>query len=181
MPTPLFSKVYMDTMHMPLSSGYKFIVQGCCSLIYWPEWIMLQAENAKAIGKWILNDIIYRWGLLLEIVMDNGPAFLATLCWLEKHYHITHIRISRYNFRANGLVKHSHFEVREAIFKACDRDESKWFRYAYSIFWMEHVMVSVWDVLLISALMEHTHFCHLTLWNQTIFYLCLLLFLCPQN
>jgi Integrase zinc binding domain len=35
MPAPLFSKVYMDTMHMPTSSGYRFIVQGRCSLVYW--------------------------------------------------------------------------------------------------------------------------------------------------
>ena len=107
MPAPLFSKVYMDTMHMPSSAGYKFIVQGRCSLIYWPEWIMLRAENAKAIGLWILHDIIYRWGLLLEIVTDNRAAFLAALRWLEKHYHIKHIRISGYNSRANGVTHQS--------------------------------------------------------------------------
>jgi hypothetical protein len=73
--------------------------------------------------------------------MDNGPAFLATLCSLEKHYYIKHIKISRYNSCANGLVEHSHFEVREAIFKACNGDESKWFRYVYFIFWAEQVMV----------------------------------------
>jgi hypothetical protein len=49
----------MDTMHMPTSSSYKFIVQGHCSLVYWLE---LQKESAKAIGLWILHDIIYRWG-----------------------------------------------------------------------------------------------------------------------
>ena len=38
MPAPLFSKVYMDTMHMLMSAGYKYIVQGCCSLTHWPEW-----------------------------------------------------------------------------------------------------------------------------------------------
>jgi len=118
MPAPLFSKVYMDTMHMPPSSGYKYIVQGRCSLIYWPEWAMLRAENAKSLAHWILHDIIYRWGLLLEIVTDNGPAFLKALKYLEKHYHIKHIRISGYNSRANGLVERSHFEVREAIFKS---------------------------------------------------------------
>ena len=125
MPAPLFSKVYMDTMHMPPSSGYKYIVQGRCSLIYWPEWAMLHTENAKSLAKWILHDIIYRWGLLLEIVTNNGPAFLKALKYLEKHYHIKHIQISGYNSRANGLVKRSHFEVREAIFKACDGDQSK--------------------------------------------------------
>ena len=59
MPAPLFLKVYMDTMHMPTSSGYKYIIQGRCSLIYWPEWVMLRAENAKSLAHWILHDIIY--------------------------------------------------------------------------------------------------------------------------
>jgi hypothetical protein len=141
MPAPLFSKVYMDTMHMPNSSGYKYIVQGRCSLIYWPEWTMLTSENAKSLARWILHDIIYRWGLLLEIVTDNGPAFLKALKYLEKHYHIKHIRISGYNSRANGLVERSHFEVREAIFKACDGEQSKWSNTAYSIFWAERVTI----------------------------------------
>ena len=123
MPAPLFPKVYMDTMHMPLLLGYKYIVQGRCSLIYWSEWAMLAKENAVALGKWILHDIIYRWGLVLEIVTDNSPAFLKALAYLEKHYHIKHIRISRYNSYANGIVEQSHFEVREAIFKVCDGDK----------------------------------------------------------
>src|SRR5271155_2570905 len=141
MPAPLFSKVYMDTMHMPMSSGYKYIVQGRCSLIYWPEWEMLCAENAKSLANWILHDIIYQWGLLLEIVTDNGLAFLKALKYLEKHYHIKHIGISGYNSRANGLVERSHFEVREAIFKACNWIESKWSLTAYSIFWAERVTI----------------------------------------
>jgi hypothetical protein len=102
---------------------------------------MLIKENAAALGKWILHDIIYRWGLLLEIVTDNGPAFLKALAWLEKHYHIKHIWISGYNSRANGLVERSHFEVREAIFKACDGNQSKWSSAAYSVFWEERVTI----------------------------------------
>jgi hypothetical protein len=141
MPAPLFSKVYMDTMHMPPSGGYKYIVQGRCSLMYWPEWTMLQKENSASLAKWILHDIIFRWGLLLEIVTDNGPAFLKALAWLEKHYHIKHIRISGYNSRANGLVERSHFEVREAIFKACDGNQAKWSSTAHSVFWAERVTI----------------------------------------
>src|ERR1700678_81885 len=141
MPAPLFLKVYMDTMHMPPSSGYKYIVQGRCSLTYWPEWAMLYAKNAKSLARWILNDIIYRWGLLLEIVTDNGSAFLKALKFLEKHYHIKHIRISGYNSRANGLVERSHFEVREALFKACDGNESKWSATASLVFWAKRVTI----------------------------------------
>ena len=106
----------MDTMHMPNLSGYKYIVQGRCSLIYWPEWAMLTRETRKTLRKWILH----------------GAAFLKALAWLEKHYYIKHIRISGYNSCANGLVERSHFEVREALFKACDGQESKWSQSAYS-------------------------------------------------
>ena len=56
---------------------------------------MLAKENAVALRKWILHDIIYFWGLLLEIITNNGPAFLKALAYLEKHYHIKYIRISR--------------------------------------------------------------------------------------
>ena len=141
MPAPLFSKVYMDTMHMPVSGGFKYIVQGRCSLTHWPKWELLRQETGRTLATWILNSIIYRWGLLLEIVTDNGPAFLKALSYLEKHYHIKHIRISGYNSRANGLVEQSHFDVRKSIFKACDGEESKWLTTAYSVFWAERVTV----------------------------------------
>ena len=140
-PAPLFSKVYMDTMFMPTSGGYKYITQGHCSLVSWPEWAMLQKETGKTLGNWILHDFIYWWGLLCEIVTDNSPAFLKALAYLEKHYHIKHIQISGYNSWANGLIEWLHFDVQQAIFKACDRDESRWSLVTFSVFWAEQVMM----------------------------------------
>jgi hypothetical protein len=88
-----------------------------------------------------LHDIIYRWGMILEMVTDNSPVVLAALRWLEKHYQIKHIRISRYNSHANGLVKHSHYEVQKAVFKACDGDETQWSGTTYSVFWAKQVTI----------------------------------------
>ena len=140
-PAPLFSKVYMDTMHLTPSSGYKYIVQARCSLTHWPEWEMLRKESAKSLATFILHNLIYRWGTLLEIVTDNGAPFVKALGYLSKHYHFKHIRISGYNSRANGIVERSHFDVRQALFKACDGEESKWSSVAYSVFWAERVTV----------------------------------------
>ena len=140
-PAPLFAKVYMDTMHLTPSGGYKYIVQARCSLTHWPEWEMLRKETAKTIATFILRNIVYRWGTLLEIVTDNGAPFVKALGYLSKHYHITHIRISGYNSRANGLVERSHFDVRQALYKACDGEENKWSSTAYSVFWAERVTV----------------------------------------
>jgi hypothetical protein len=140
-PAPLFAKIYVDTMHMPLSSGFKYIIQGRCSISHWPEFDMLRKENAKAIGEWLLRCFIYRWGLLVEIVSDNGAPFVKALDYLGKKYHIRHIRISGYNSRANGIVERAHFDVRQALFKAASGDSSKWASVAYSVFWSDRVTI----------------------------------------
>ena|SRR6266404_560191 len=38
LPAPLFHKVYVNTMVMPLASGFRYITQAQCSLTAWPEW-----------------------------------------------------------------------------------------------------------------------------------------------
>ena len=58
-PAPLFAKVYMDTLHLTPSAGYKYIVQARCSLTHWLEWEMLRQETAKSLARFILNNIIY--------------------------------------------------------------------------------------------------------------------------
>ena len=93
----------------------------------------------QTIGKWIFQDILCRWGTLVKIVSDNGKPFLTALAYLEKRYHIKHIRISGYNSCANGIVKRSHFDVRQALYKAADRDQKKWAQVAHSVFWLERV------------------------------------------
>jgi hypothetical protein len=138
-PAPLFAKVFMDTMHMPPSGSYKFIVQGRCSLTHYPEFRMLRKESAKSIGDWIYEDILCRWGSLREIVTDNGRAFVSALEYLAKQYKINHIRISGYNSRANGIVERSHFDVRQSLFKAADGEQQKWSLVAHSVFWAERV------------------------------------------
>jgi hypothetical protein len=119
-PAPIFTKAYIDTMHMPPSRAYKYIVQACCSLSYYPEFHMLRAETARTLGDWIYEDILCRWGSLREIVTDNGLAFLKAIEYLSKRYHLNHICISGYNSRANGTVERSHFDVRQSLFKVVD-------------------------------------------------------------
>ncbi len=140
-PAPLFAKVYIDTMHLPPSGGFKYIIQARCSLTHFPEFAMLKRETAKTVGKWLLNDLIFRYGTLIEIVTDNGPPIIKAVEYLSKRYHIKHIRISGYNSQANGIVERSHFDVRQSLFKAADGDESKWSQHAHYVFWSERVTI----------------------------------------
>ena len=140
-PAPLFAKVYTDTMHLPRSNGFKYLVQGRCSLSHFVEFRALRVETAATLGEWLFQDILCRWGTISEIVSDNGPAFVKALDYLRKKYHIVHIRISGYNLRANGIVERSHFDVRQALFKSVDGVQSQWFRAVYSVFWADRITV----------------------------------------
>ena len=62
----------------------------------------------------------------MEIVSDNGKPFVVALNYLEKKYDIKHIQISSYNSCTNGIVKRSHFDIQQALFKASDGVEYKW-------------------------------------------------------
>jgi hypothetical protein len=75
------------------------------------------------LGDRIHEDILCQWGSLWEIFTDNGPAFLKAMEYLSKRYHINHIWISGYNSRANGTVEHSHFDVRQLLFKVVNSDQ----------------------------------------------------------
>ena len=75
----LFHKVHIDTMVMPRSSGYHYIIQARCALTAYLEWHMLRFENASAIVSFIFKDILCRWGAVSELITDNGPAFVQAL------------------------------------------------------------------------------------------------------
>lgn len=126
-------------MRLPTSGGFKYLVQGRCSVSHWPEKRMLRTETAKTLGDWIFEDIICRWGSLCDIVTDNGPPFIKAVEYLRSRYKFRAISISGYNSRANGIVERLHFDVRQALFKAVDGDESKWSQAVHSVFWADRV------------------------------------------
>jgi len=104
-PLSLFQKVYIDTMFMPKSNGYRYIIHVCCLLSLYPEWHMLYHENGCTIGSFVFRDILCRWEAIEEIVTDNSLAFVQAIKYLSKQYCINYIRISPYNSRANGPVE----------------------------------------------------------------------------
>lgn len=141
-PTPggLFRKIYIDTMLMPKAKGYRYIIHARCSLTAYPEWAMVRNENAEAIAKFLFQ-IMCRWGAIETIVTDNAPQYLQAAEILVQKYHVHHIKISPYNSRASGPIERRHYDVREAVIKAAEGDESKWPEVAASVFWAERVTI----------------------------------------
>ena len=102
---------------------------------------MLARENTDAIAKWLFEDIICHRGTLNKIVTNNGPPIIKVVTHLAQKYHLNHICISGYNKHTNSIAERPHFDVRQALFKAINGDQSKWSTAAYSVFWSERVTV----------------------------------------
>ena len=125
-PTPagLFRKVYIDTMLMPKAQGYRYIIHARCSLTSYPEWTMVRNKNFRTIAKFIHENLLCRWGAIEIVVTDNAPQYIQAADYLSARFHMYHIKISPYNSRAQGPIERRHYDVREALIKAADGDES---------------------------------------------------------
>jgi transposase InsO family protein len=125
-PRCLFGKVYLDVMKMPKARGKEWLVACRDDLSGVTECKALAKDRAKAIAKFFYHRIILRYGIVLEVVTDNGPSFQKEFRKLLRNYGIKQITISPYNSQANGVVERGHYNIREALVKLCKGDLSKW-------------------------------------------------------
>ena len=125
-PPCLFSKVYLDVMKMPLAKGKQWLVACRDDLSGVTECKAITRDRAKVIARFFLRRIILRYGIVQEVVTDNGPSFCKEFAELLKQYGVHHIKISPYNSQANGVVKRGHYNIREALIKLCGGDLSQW-------------------------------------------------------
>ena len=126
-PTTLFTKIYVDIMHMPESTDkYKYIVAARDDLSGTCEARALQHATSSELSKFFWEEIYCRYGAPLKVVTDNGPEIKKAFEALLKRLGIPQIRITPYNHHANGVVERGHFILREAIVKACKGDFRQW-------------------------------------------------------
>jgi len=140
-PGGLFRKAHIDTMKMPKAGGFEYLVQACCALTLYPEWRMLRKENTHMLCAFIFKELLCRWGPITKIVMDNAPAYKIAVDELTCKYGIHPIHVSPYNSQANGIVEKRHCDVREAIIKTCEGDETRWNQVVHSVFWAERITI----------------------------------------
>lgn len=125
-PKHLFSKVYLDVMKMPPGQGMHWLVACRDDLSGVTECRPLRRDTAKAIAQFFYEQIILRYGNVLEVVTDNGPSFQKEFKQLLQDYGVKQITISPYNSQANGVVERGHYNIREALVKLCKKNISEW-------------------------------------------------------
>lgn len=138
----LFQTLHADTIHVsPPSNGCGYIVHGRCGLSSWMEARALRKENAKAIGQWLFEDIVCRWGSLVKIVTDNGSPFKKAVGWLAEKYDIKGVTISPYNSQANGTIERPHWDVRQMLYKDTGGAIRKWYWHVHHVMWADRITI----------------------------------------
>ena len=141
--TPLLFQVcHIDTMHMtPKLNGCRMILHARDALTNWVEACVVKSNNTRTIAKWIFEDIICRWRVVVLFVSDNTSQFAAALDWLRRKYRIRGIKISAYNSQVNGSIEKYHWDIRQILHKATGGDLSKWFWFLHHTVYADHITI----------------------------------------
>jgi hypothetical protein len=111
------------------------------SLSSWIEGRPLVRDTAPALGLFLLEDVICRWGCPRVFVTDNAGQFKKAVEWLKEKYGIPNIQISPYNSQANGKVENGHFPLRQSLFKATGGNPAKWFWFFFLVLWADRITI----------------------------------------
>lgn len=139
----IFEVLHADVMNMtPVSNGYKYIAHGRDGFMTYAEGRPLKQETGRAIGLWLYEDILCRWGGLKTIVTDNGGPFRAALHWIAEKWGIKHITISPYNSQANGAIERPHWDIRQMLYKATGSENTdKWYWFFHAVLWADRISI----------------------------------------
>ena len=92
----LWSKVGLDVVYMPKDTGFSKIVAIRDYLSGWPKAKPIKSANRKSVAPFIF-DWITRFGLMGQLICDNGPENKVLTQELIKRYRIKNVHIALYH------------------------------------------------------------------------------------
>lgn len=103
-------KIHIDGQYLPDDNGMKFLLEARCDMTGWIEAMPCKALTAANVRKFIRR-IIYRYGMPLKIVTDNGSELAKGIPDELYDLGITMAKISAYNSKSNGLIEVGHVSM----------------------------------------------------------------------
>ncbi|GKA84326.1 reverse transcriptase domain-containing protein, partial [Tanacetum coccineum] len=120
----------------------KFLI---VAMDYFTKWIEAKAVatiSGTQVKKFVWNNIVCRFGLLGEIVADNGKQFSGDPFkdWCEK-LHITQRFASVKHPQSNGLVERANRSLGEGIKARLGADNRNWLEELPHVLWAHRTMI----------------------------------------
>jgi hypothetical protein len=139
--TTVWDKVGLDVVHMPNSSGYKYIVFARDDLSGWVEGKALTAANSKNVAKFLYEEVIARHGCPKRIVVDGGSENKGFVEELLDAFRVRRVEISAYHPQSNGLVERGHAPIVSSLSKYCHENKKAWFQYLTLALWADRISI----------------------------------------
>ncbi|KAL6406203.1 putative gag-pol poly protein [Ilyonectria robusta] len=103
-------KIHIDGQYLPDDDGMKFLLEARCNLTGWVEAMPCKALNTANVRKFI-RKILYRYGMPVKIVTDNGSELAKGIPEELDDLGITMAKISFYNSKLNRLIEVGHMSL----------------------------------------------------------------------
>jgi hypothetical protein len=141
-PLSLHYQWALDVVHMPKGvRGAKYLVLAIEDLSSYIEGRALTTNKTEAICRFVLEDIIARYGCFNRMRADRGELNAEAAVGFFKRFHIKLKLTTAYNPEGNGKSERGHQSIVNALVKAC------------------RGKISLWPTLLPLALMAHRSTC----------------------
>ena len=132
----------IDLVTMPEKNGYRYIVIARDDLSKWVEAAPLKAKNPADIAKFILDNIITRYGFFQRLKSDRVTEFLKEVKYQLARFNIHHVKTSSYHPEANGVVERGNGPFKEALHRLALDADQRWPELICFACWAERTTVS---------------------------------------
>ncbi|XP_030367170.1 uncharacterized protein LOC115619267, partial [Strigops habroptila] len=117
----------IDFVELPKTQGYRYLLVGVDTFSGWPEASPCRTNQAKETVKWLLKEIIPRFGVPLGISSDRGPHFTSTIVQeVSKLLGISWNLHTPWRPQSSGQVEKMNQTIKRQISKICQEAKIKW-------------------------------------------------------
>ena len=110
----------LHTMTLPwpiASNGHEFILVAIDYFTKWVEAASYKVLNSKKTAQFFQTNIIYKYGIPHEIILDNGLHFKGETEKLLRQFNIRHHKSSPYCPQTNGAVEATNKNIGQILKK----------------------------------------------------------------
>lgn len=117
----------MDFIELTPCQGKRYCLVIVDMFSKWVEVFPSTKQNAQAVAKALLTEIIPRWGIPGTISSDNGPVFIShALAEVSKYLGFDIRHHCAYHPQSAGAVERENGTVKQKLMKCCDETGPLW-------------------------------------------------------
>ncbi|XP_066536095.1 protein NYNRIN-like [Hoplias malabaricus] len=134
--TEPFQHWQIDFVELTQAEGKKYMLVCVCMFSKWTEAFPTGKQDAQAVTKMLLREIIPRWGLPTRISSDNGTPFVQRgLIDLTKHLGIDMRKHCSYHPASAGAVERMNGTLKNGLAKMHQDTELSWVKCLPLVLW----------------------------------------------